>query len=67
VKRCVSHHFACDCREAEFAALKADVRPLVEAVNQLQATKGRFNTQLAYDWLKTMQESFLNAHPEFKS
>ena len=30
-RECTTHHYACDCREAEFAAIKAEKAELVEA------------------------------------
>jgi len=34
-KNCVTHHYACDCREAEFAALRAEVEELRKRVKEL--------------------------------
>lgn len=33
---CVTHHYACDCREAEFAQLKAERDALAEKVRKVR-------------------------------
>ena len=34
MKKCVTHHHACDCREARFAELEAENQRLREAIQE---------------------------------
>ena len=34
-RQCVTHHYACDCREEKFKKLEAENKRLREALNQM--------------------------------
>lgn len=46
MKECISHHFACDCREADFKKLREENERLNEALQKIVAK--------SYSWIITM-------------
>lgn len=51
MKECVTHHYACDCREAKFAALMKAARPFYAAIyndnGDITTSTGHISTR---DW-----------------
>jgi hypothetical protein len=61
VRRCVSHHFACDCREAAFAELLKDVMQLHCDPNGAQYNKC---DTAPCSWCEEAKRLMLHGHPD---
>jgi hypothetical protein len=61
VRRCVSHHFACDCREAAFAELLKDVMQLHSDPNGAQYNKC---DTAPCSWCEEAKRLMLHGHPD---
>ena len=61
VRRCVSHHFACDCREAAFAELLKDVMQLHSDPNGAQYNEC---DTAPCSWCEEAKRLMLHGHPD---
>lgn len=61
VRRCVSHHFACDCREAAFAELLKDVMQLHSTPNGAQYNECDTDPCA---WCKEAKRLMFHGHPD---
>ena len=69
-RECITHHYACDCREAKFAQIEAENKKLREALEEMlfayENKDGEFPHQFEIDALAIANEALAGQDKENK-
>ncbi len=70
VRDCVTHHHACDCREAKFAAIEAENGDIKERIETIKDLAGMYESLYGTDketpWVRSMMSILGQAEQALK-